>query len=479
MIFTADEPHVCSSAAETTTKRDKFSGSHCSGLPRLAVPRSWIAKHMHVVVVGGGVIGITSAWYLARRGAEVTLIDRQAGPALETSYANAGQISPGYSTPWAAPGIPLKALKWMFERHAPLSVRPDGSLHQLRWIVAMLANCSSQRYAINKERMLRLAEYSRDCLRGLRAEIGIQYEQRTGGTLQLFRTREQFEAARRDIEVLEKIGVPYELLAAHQLESAEPALGRVQHKLAGGLRLPNDETGDCHLFTRRLAEEAAKLGVKFIFNRKVDGLETRAGRVAGVRSGDDLFKADAYIVACGSYSRDLLLPLGIDVPVYPVKGYSLTVPIVQESSAPVSTVLDETYKIAITRFDDRIRVGGMAELVGYDLRLSPRRRETLEMVTNDLFPGSGAVNDARFWTGLRPMTPDSTPIVGASDYRNLFINTGHGTLGWTMACGSGQLIADLVTGYRPAIRTEGLDLSRYRKEKPARTRLVTPGEDAV
>lgn len=434
---------------------------------------------MHVMVLGGGVIGVTSAWYLARRGAEVTLIDRQAAPGLETSYANAGQVSPGYSTPWAAPGIPFKALRWMLERHAPLSIRPDGTLYQLRWLAAMLANCSSKRYAINKERMLRLAEYSRDCLRQLRDELGIQYEQRTGGTLQLFRTRAQFEAARRDIEVLERLGVPYELLEARRLESAEPALARVQHKLAGGLQLPNDETGDCHLFTQRLAAEAAKLGVRFLFNRHIDALETRAGRIAGVRSGDDLLAADAYVVACGSYSRDLLAPLEVDIPVYPVKGYSLTVPIAQEAAAPVSTVLDETYKIAITRFDDRIRVGGMAELVGFDRSLSPRRRATLEMVTNDLFPESGALPQGQFWTGLRPMTPDSTPIVGASGYRNLFINTGHGTLGWTMACGSGQLIADLVTGYRPAIRTDGLDLSRYRIERPTRARLVTPGEDAA
>lgn len=433
---------------------------------------------MHVIVVGGGVIGVTSAWYLARRGAKVTLLDRQPAPGLETSYANAGQVSPGYSTPWAAPGIPLKALRWLFERHAPLSIKPDGTWYQMRWLAAMLANCSSERYAINKERMLRLAEYSRDCLRALREETHIRYEERSAGTLQLFRTRAQFAAAQRDIQVLDKLGVPYELLQAQQLARAEPALGRVAHQLAGGLRLPNDETGDCHLFTRRLAEAAEKLGVTFMFNRPVEGLETRAGRITGVRSGDDLLTADAYVVACGSHSRDLLLPLGLNVPVYPVKGYSLTLPILDASASPVSTVLDETYKIAITRFDDRIRIGGMAELVGFDLSLPAARRETLEMVATDLFPGGGALSQGQFWTGLRPMTPDSTPIVGASEYRNLFINTGHGTLGWTMACGSGQLIADLVTGYRPAIRTEGLDLSRYRKAASPRARLIAPGEAA-
>lgn len=434
---------------------------------------------MRVIVLGGGVIGVTSAWYLARRGASVTVIDRQPGPALETSFANAGQVSPGYSTPWAAPGIPLKALGWLFKRHAPLSIKPDGTLYQLQWLAAMLANCSAERYAVNKERMLRLAEYSRDCLRRLREDAHLAYEERSLGTLQLFRTRAQLEAAQRDIAVLEKFGVPYELLQARQLARAEPALERVRHKLTGGLRLPNDETGDCYLFTRRLADAAEELGVKFLFNRRIEALESKGHRIAGVKTGGDLLTADAYLLACGSDSRALLAPLGLSIPVYPVKGYSLTLPVVDPSASPVSTVLDETYKIAITRFDDRIRIGGIAELVGFDRSLPARRRETLRMVADDLFPGGGAAGEGQFWTGLRPMTPDSTPIVGASGYRNLFINTGHGTLGWTMACGSGQLIADLVTGYRPAIRIDGLDLSRYRSERPARARLGTQREDAA
>jgi D-amino-acid dehydrogenase len=434
---------------------------------------------MRVIVLGSGVIGVATAWFLARHGASVTVMDRQPGPGLETSFANAGQVSPGYSTPWAAPGVPLKALGWMFERHAPLSLRPDGTLFQLRWLTAMLANCSADRYAVNKERMLRLAEYSRDCLRQLRAEIGIEYEQRTRGTLQLFRTSAQLAAARRDIEVLDKLGVPYELLNRYELVSAEPALAETQHKLSGGLRLPNDETGDCYLFTQRLANAAARLGVRFEFNRNIDALEHTAGHVKAVRVGDDLVTADAFVVACGSYSRALLAPLRLDVPVYPVKGYSLTIPIADTQAAPVSTVLDETYKIAITRFDDRIRVGGMAELAGFDSRLPQRRRETLEMVVKDLFPRGGALRDATFWSGLRPMTPDSTPIVGASDYRNLFLNTGHGTLGWTMACGSGQLIADLVMGLRPAINPNGLDLSRYRTTRTPFFGLSAHSEDAA
>ncbi|MFY1854511.1 D-amino acid dehydrogenase [Achromobacter xylosoxidans] len=433
---------------------------------------------MHVIVLGSGVIGTTTAYYLARQGAKVTVLDRQPGAAQETSYANAGQVSPGYSTPWAAPGIPLKAVKWLFKKHAPLAIRLDGSLYQLKWMAAMLANCSAERYAVNKERMLRLAEYSRDCLRELRADTGIHYEERARGTLQLFRTEAQMEAARRDIAVLEEVGVPYELLDRNRLVTAEPALARSLHKLAGGLRLPNDETGDCRLFTTRLAEMAAALGVEFRYNQSVTGLNTAGGQVTGVRVGNEVLTADRYVAAFGSYTRGFLEPLGLDLPVYPVKGYSLTIPMKDEAAAPVSTILDETYKIAVTRFDDRIRVGGMAELSGFDLRLKDARRKTLELVVNDLFPGSGDVARAEFWTGLRPMTPDSTPVVGPTRYGNLFLNTGHGTLGWTMACGSGKLVADQVLGQRPQIRTDGLALSRYDRHAPAERPLVLGGKGA-
>lgn len=433
---------------------------------------------MRVLVLGAGVLGLTSAWYLARRGVEVTVLDRQVGPAMETSHANAGQISPGYSTPWASPTVPLKALRWLFERHAPLSIRPDGTLYQWRWLAWMLANCSSARYAINKERMLRLAEYSRDCLQRLRDEVTVNYEQRAGGTLQIFRTEKQLAAARRDTEVLEKLGIPHRLLSSPELVQVEPGLGQAKSKLAGGLHLPKDETGDCYLFSQQLAEHAQQLGVQFQFKRTIDGFVTRGRSILGVKSQGELLTADAYVMACGSESRPLLLPLDIDLPVYPVKGYSLTIPIVDAALAPVSTVLDESYKIAITRFDTRIRVGGMAELSGFDLRLREPRRQTLEMVIHDLFPDAGALARAGFWAGLRPMTPDSTPIIGPTEYSNLYLNTGHGTLGWTMACGSGRIMADLITGYRPEIRTDDLGLSRYRRAIPRR-RHNTYGEDTA
>ncbi len=415
---------------------------------------------MKVIVLGAGVIGTTTAFYLARAGAQVTVIDRQPSAANETSFANAGQISPGYSTPWAAPGIPLKAFKWMFQRHAPLAIRLDGSLWQLKWMASMLGQCNAERYAINKERMMRVAEYSRHCLDALRHDTGIAYEQRTRGTLQLFRTQEQMDAVGRDIDVLKELGVPYELLSASELKSAEPALAHASTPLAGGLRLPSDETGDCHMFTTRLAQMAQGLGVEFLYDTPIDEIEQANGLIQGVRCGARVHTADRYVVALGSYSRELLSALGFNIPVYPVKGYSLTIPLVDESRAPQSTVLDETYKVAVTRFDQRIRVGGMAELGGFDLSLNPRRKETLEKVVMDLFPG-GDLKRASFWTGLRPMTPDSTPIVGATSVNNLFLNTGHGTLGWTMACGSGKLVADQVMGQQPEISTEGLSLSRY------------------
>ncbi|MCJ0974743.1 D-amino acid dehydrogenase [Pseudomonas sp. PS1] len=420
---------------------------------------------MRVLVMGSGVIGTTSAYYLARAGFEVVVVDRQPAVAMETSFANAGQVSPGYASPWAAPGVPLKAMKWLMQRHAPLAIKLTGDAQQYLWMAQMLRNCTAARYAVNKERMVRLSEYSRDCLDQLRAETGIEYEGRQRGTTQLFRTQAQLDNAAKDIAVLEASGVPYELLDRAGIARAEPALAQVSDKLSGALRLPNDQTGDCQMFTTRLAEMARALGVEFRFNQDIQRLEFAGDRLEGVWINGTLERADRYVLALGSYSPQMLKPLGIRVPVYPLKGYSLTVPIGNPAMAPVSTVLDETYKVAITRFDQRIRVGGMAEIAGHDLSLNPRRRETLEMVVGDLFPLGGDPRQAELWTGLRPATPDGTPIIGATAYRNLFLNTGHGTLGWTMACGSGRLLADLLAKKRTQISTDGLDIFRYGKPK--------------
>lgn len=417
---------------------------------------------MKVVVLGSGVVGVTSAWYLAVAGHEVTVIDRQPGPGMETSFANAGEISPGYASPWAAPGIPMKAMRWLLMRHAPLILRPQLDLAMVRWVVSMLANCTERAYAINKRRMVRLAEFSRDCLIELRRQTGITYDERSRGTLQVFREQRQLDGIGKDIAVLKSDGVPFEVLDAAGCIAAEPGLAHSDVHFAGGLRLPNDETGDCFKFTNALADMAKAKGVTFRHGRTVQRLVIEHGAIQSVETDLGPIHADAYLVALGSDSPLLLSPLGIRLPVYPVKGYSITVPIVEAARAPVSTLMDESYKVAITRLGDRIRVGGMAELSGYSRGLPKARRDTLEYSLNSLFPGAGDLSRASFWSGLRPMTPDGTPVIGATKVPNLFLNTGHGTLGWTMACGSAQVIADIMSGKAPAIETVDLAINRYR-----------------
>lgn len=417
---------------------------------------------MKVLILGSGVIGVALAYYLAKAGHEVTVVDRQPGPGLETSYANAGEVSPGYSAPWAAPGIPLKAIKWAFMRHRPLVIWPRIDPAMWRWGLAMLRNCTAARYEINKNRMVRLAEYSRDCLQALRADTGITYDERSLGTLQLFRTEQQLEGTAKDVAVLEQSGVPYELLDRDGCIRAEPALAFVKEKVAGGLRLPGDETGDCFKFTQALAKLAEGLGVAFRFGTTIHRLAYEGDRMTGAVTSAGTLQADAYVVALGSYSPRLVGPLGIRLGIYPIKGYSITVPVTDPAGAPESTVMDETFKVAVTRLGERIRVGGTAEIAGYNLKLRQGRRDTLDHVVTDLFPRGGDISKAEFWTGLRPMTPDGTPIIGPTLYRNLYLSTGHGTLGWTMAAGSGCVMADVISGRQPEISLDGLTLERYR-----------------
>ncbi|MHC2253269.1 D-amino-acid dehydrogenase [Bradyrhizobium embrapense] len=416
---------------------------------------------MKVLVLGSGVIGVTSAYYLARAGHEVTVIDRQPKPALETSFANAGEVSPGYSSPWAGPGVPVKAVKWLLMKHGPLVIRPKLDPVMWLWLLKMLRNCTTARYAVNKSRMIPIAEYSRDCLQALRSEIGIKYDERAQGTLQLFREQAQLDHTGDDIAVLKQYGVPFEVLDRDGCIKAEPALAGVKEKFAGGLRLPHDETGDCHMFTQALALEAEKIGVRFNFNIGIDGLNADATRITGVATSAGLMTADAYVLALGSYSPHLVRPLGISLPVYPVKGYSITVPIKDAAGAPESTVMDESYKVAITRLGDRIRVGGTAEISGYSTKLYDARRATLDHSLTDLFPRGGDLPKASFWCGLRPMTPDGPPVIGATRFANLHLNTGHGTLGWTMACGSGRVLADMLSGKKPEIDAKELSIKRY------------------
>jgi D-amino-acid dehydrogenase len=388
------------------------------------------------------------------------VLDRQEGVGQETSFGNAGQVSPGYSTPWAAPGIPLKAMKWLFMNHAPLILRPKMDAAMLSWMAQMLRNCTSARYALNKSRMLRLADYSRVSLAALREETGIAYDERMQGTLQLFRSEAQLDASAKDVKALAADGIPYEVLDPEGCIRVEPALAHVREKIVGGLLTPKDETGDCFKFAGALAEKAKALGVVFNYGSIIRSLDVEGGRVTGVVTAHGRIAADAVVVALGSFSPLLVRPHGIRLPVYPVKGYSLTIPITDASRAPESTVMDETYKIAITRLGDRIRVGGMAEISGYTNDLGEPRRLTLQHSVTDLFPG-GDVSKASFWSGLRPMTPDGTPVIGATEVAGLFLNTGHGTLGWTMSSGSARLIADLVSGRTPEIDATDLAVARY------------------
>ena len=420
---------------------------------------------MKVLVLGGGVIGVTAAYELARAGHAVTLVERREGPALETSFANAGEVSPDYSAPWAGPGVPLKAVKWLLMHHRPLVIRTLLDARTIGWCLAMLRNCTAARYERNKARMVRLAEYSRDVLRELRRDTRIDYDERALGTLQLFRTARQLDGTAADIAILERYGVGWELLDRDGCVRAEPALARVRDKFVGGLRLPGDETGDCFKFSNAIAALASRHGVQWRWGATVESLRNDAGRVTGaVLAGGEVLRADACLVALGSYTPRLLAPLGLALPVYPVKGYSITVPISDAAGAPESTVMDETHKVAITRLGDRIRVGGTAELAGYDLTLHEPRRRTLEHVVTDLFPAGGDVAQASFWCGLRPMTPDGTPVVGGvPGITGLYLATGHGTLGWTMAAGTARVLADLISGRRPAIDLDGLGIERYRR----------------
>jgi D-amino-acid dehydrogenase len=416
---------------------------------------------MHICILGSGVIGLTSAYYLAKKGANVTVIDRQAGPALETSFSNAGQISPGYSAPWAAPGIPLKAVKWLLQEHSPLRVSLAPDTDKIAWMIKMLGQCNETAYNTNKSRMMALAEYSRDQFIEMRAQLGIQYDDRQKGTLQLFRTQKQVDGALKDIRVLESLGVAHEMLTAAECTAIETGLRPVESKLAGGLRLPDDETGDCFVFCEKLKKECDALGVTFRFNENIQSITKSGSHVTGVVTDQGAQTFDKVLVCLGSFSTKLLKNIGIKIPVYPVKGYSLTVPITDEKYSPISTVMDETYKVAVTRLGNRIRAAGTAELNGYNLDLPESRTNTIKHVVSDLFGQSCDLGEAEYWTGLRPMTHDGTPIIGITDLQGLYLNTGHGTLGWTMSCGSGRVIADLMMGERSQIDTSNLSIKRY------------------
>jgi D-amino-acid dehydrogenase len=416
---------------------------------------------MKVLVLGSGVIGVTTAWYLCDAGHDVTVVDRQAEPGMETSFANGGQISWSSATPWAAPDIPWTALKWLLRPHSPLVLRPRLDPRMWAWLVRMLENCTAPRFALNRERMLRLARYSHDCLIALRQQTSIEYDQSQRGLLTLFRDRWSFEAAKRDAAQLARLDAPFQILDAAGCIITEPALGQAREKLVGGFYFPQDEAGDCRKFTLALAQRVKERGVRFMLSTTVQRLAATGDTVERVETSAGDLNADVYVLACGSYTPLLLQPLGIRLPVYPVKGYSMTLAPIASAPLPHSTLSDERYKIVITRLGNRLRVAGTAELSGYDLKLRPFRFATLEHAVNDLFPSVMNGARAEYWCGLRPMTPDNPPVLGRTRYANLVLNTGHGTLGWTMACGSAKALAALISGGKPDVPLADYSIRRF------------------
>ncbi|WP_454763759.1 D-amino acid dehydrogenase [Cupriavidus campinensis] len=426
---------------------------------------------MHVIVIGAGVIGVCSAWYLRQAGFTVTVLDRRGAPAQEASFGNAGVIAPGYVTPWAAPGMPRKVLRTLLQRESPVVFRPSADPAMWRWVGRWLRECQPERYRTNKLRMQRVAFYSRECLHTLRDTLEIEYEQ-SRGYLQLFRTRQDLELAAPALAILRENNVPHRLIDAAACHRIEPGLA-ADAPLAGGLHLPEDESGNCPMFVRRLHQHAEAAGVQFRFEANVARL--RPGNDGGMtvelaapRRGatPETLTADRVLMAAGVGSAALLRPLGLRVPLYPVKGYSATVMVRDELQAPLAALMDESFKVAITRMGNRLRVAGTAELGSRKLDPRPAALHTLIKVARDWFPVAGNYNEATLWAGARPMLPDGPPLIGATRVPGLFLNLGHGSTGWAMGCGSGKIAADQIAasagqGDGPAIDMEGLTPARY------------------
>ncbi|MGV8937401.1 MAG: D-amino acid dehydrogenase [Allorhizobium sp.] len=411
---------------------------------------------MKVIIIGAGVVGVTTAWYLTELGHEVTVVERLPGVACEASYGNAGGICPSFAGPWAAPGMPLKALKWLFDDFPPLKIRPKLDLAQWRWLLRFLGNCNPASFAENKARMQRVAHYSRHCLSELRLETGIRFDEADNGVLQVFQTEEEAEGGRRSAKVLLELGIAHRFVDTPEIIRLEPALKQADVRFAGALHLPEDGTGDSHLFTRALADLLIARGCRFQFDTSVTSMELDGGRIAGIRTrskggGDRHMSADAFVLAAGAFVPALLKPLGIDLPVYPVKGYSITADISDDAAAPVSSVMDEHSKVMVTRLGTRLRAAGVAEIAGYDRTLRPEARHGLIARVKTLFPNACDYQHAEFWCGFRPMTPDGPAIVGQTKFANLYLNAGHGSNGWTQSCGTGRILADMMSGRTPDV----------------------------
>ncbi|MBX3662076.1 MAG: D-amino acid dehydrogenase [Burkholderiales bacterium] len=410
---------------------------------------------MRVVVLGAGVVGTAAAWFLHRAGHEVTVVERQPGAGLETSFANGGQISVSHAEPWANPSAPLKVLKWLFREDAPLLFRPRLDGAQLRWCLDFLRECTPARTRRNITQIVNLGLYSRDILKALRAETGIRYDHLERGILHFYTSWQEFNAAQEPARIMRELGCELDMKTPEECVAIEPALAGVRDLLVGGSMTPSDESGDAHQFTQRLARLCVERGVRFCYDTTILALDAAGGRIAGVmvrdREGLRQMRADAYVLALGSYSAMLAAPLGIRLAIYPAKGYSVTMPVRDASRAHHVSLTDDEYKLVFSRLGDRLRIAGTCELNGFNTELNELRCQAIVRRVEELFPGGGDTAKAEFWTGLRPATPSNVPYIGATRYPDLFLDTGHGTLGWTHACGSGQAIADIVSGRRPEV----------------------------
>ncbi|MBL8415012.1 MAG: D-amino acid dehydrogenase [Propionivibrio sp.] len=410
---------------------------------------------MRVLIFGAGVVGVSSAWYLLKAGHEVTVIDRQLAAGLETSFANGGQISVSHAEPWSNPHAPLRALSWMGRENAPLLFRLRWDPALFDWGLRFLRECTPQRTRANIRDIVSLALYSRSRLQALRDETSIEYDHLERGILHVYTDRHEFAAAVESAKVLREFGCDRQTIDADECVAIEPALKAARPMLVGGDYTAADESGDAHCFTRNLAALCSARGVSFRYDTTVERLLTEGGRITGAllkaSGASKVQTADAYVVALGSYTPLLLRPLGIRLPVYPAKGYSATVALADSSVAPTVALTDDGHKLVFSRLGQRLRIAGTAEFNGYNTELNSVRCQALMQRTQQFFPDLRPVDDPDFWCGLRPSTPSNVPFIGRSTFSNLYLNTGHGTLGWTMACGSGSALADIISGRSPEI----------------------------
>ncbi|MFZ2854637.1 MAG: D-amino acid dehydrogenase [Rhodocyclaceae bacterium] len=408
---------------------------------------------MKVLVLGAGVVGVSSAWYLARAGHQVTVIDRQPAAGLETSFANGGQISVSHAEPWSNPHAPLRALSWLGREDAPLLFRLRWDAALVDWGLRFLRECTPGRTRANMRNIVALALYSRSQLQALRAETSIAYDQLQRGILHFYTDRHEYAAAIEAAALMREFGCERRTVGADECVAIEPALAAARPLLVGGDYTAADESGDAHRFTQQLAALCAARGVTFRYGVEIEKLLSAGGAVEGVliktAGAEERLTADAYVAALGSYTPLLLRPLGIHLPVYPAKGYSATLTLDEASVAPSVSLTDDGHKIVFSRLGQRLRIAGTAEFNGYNTELNTVRCAALMQRANLIFPELRPCGEPQFWCGLRPATPSNVPLIGRSTIGKLFLNTGHGTLGWTMACGSGAALADIVSGRVP------------------------------